>query len=74
MKSYLLVDAVRESAGVEVADEEFEEFLSKRAEETGMKVGELRRSKWADNLRKELEENKVFDYLIERAEIEEQSV
>ena len=74
LKSYLLVDAVRESAGVDVADEEFEEFLSKRAEDTGMKVGELRRSKWADNLRKELEENKVFDYLIERAEIEEQSV
>ncbi len=74
LKSYLLVDAVRESAGVAVEDEEFEEFLSTRAEDSGMKVGELRRSKWADNLRKELEENKVFDYLIERAEIEEQSV
>ena len=74
LKSYLLVDAVRESAGVAVEDEELDEFLSTRAEDSGMKVGELRRSKWADNLRKELEENKVFDYLIERAEIEEQSV
>ena len=74
LKSYLLVDAVRESAGVAVADEEFEEFLSARAEDSGMKVEELRRSKWGNNLRKELEENKVFDYLIERAEIEEQSV
>jgi trigger factor len=74
LKSYLLIEAVRESAGVVVADEEFEAYLSTRARDSGMKVGELRRSKWADSLRKELEETKVFDYLIERAEIEEQSI
>ena len=74
LKSYLLVEALRESAGVAVEDAEFEEFLAARAEDSGMEVGELRRSKWADDLHKELEESKVFDYLIERVEVEERSV
>ena len=74
LKSYLLIDAVGKIAAIEVDDEEFDRFLEQRAGEMGVKTEELRRSEGVENLRRELVENKVFDFLIERAEVEEKSV
>ena len=74
LKSYLLIDAVGKIAAIEVGDEELDQFLEMRAGEMGAKIEELRRSEGVDNLRRELVENKVFDFLIERAEVEEKSV
>ena len=74
LKSYLLIDAVGKIAAIEVGDEELDQFLELRAGEMGVKIEELRRSEEVDNLRRELVENKVFDFLIERAEVEEKSV
>ena len=74
LKSYLLIDAVGKIAAIEVGEEELDHFLEMRAGEMGVKIEELRRSEGVDNLRRELVENKVFDFLIERAEVEEKSV
>ena len=74
LKSYLLIDAVGKIAAIEVDDVEFDQFLEQRAGGMGVKTEELRRSEGVENLRRELVENKVFDFLIERAEVEEKSV
>lgn len=74
LRNYLLTEAVRKRVGIEVGDEEFEEFLTRRAEEVGIELEALRRSGRVDDLRRELEDNKVFDLLIESAEIKEEKM
>jgi len=74
LKSYLLIEGVRKQAGIEVSDEEFEEYLARRAEEMGVKLEDLKRSPRLGDLRRELEENEIFDLLIERAKIKEETV
>ena len=74
LKTFLLIEAVRKKAGVEVADEELDHFVAERAERAGFKVEDLKRSGKIDDLRRELEEKKVFDLLSENAKIKEEKV
>ena len=74
LKTFLLIEAVRKKAGVEVADEELDDFVAERAERAGFKVEDLKRSGKIDDLRRELEEKKVFDLLSENAKIKEEKV
>ncbi|MBT4498526.1 MAG: trigger factor [Gemmatimonadetes bacterium] len=72
LKSYLLIESVRKQAEIEANDEDFEAYLAQRAEEIGLKAEDLKRSERLDDLRRELEEKKVFDLLIEKAEVKEE--
>ena len=74
LKSFLLIEGVRKQAKVEVTDEEFETFAAERAEQGGIKLEEMQRSGRVDDLRRELEEKKVFDLLGEKAKIKEEKV
>ena len=68
------MEGLRKKVGVEVSDEEFEAYLRQRANRLGVKLEELRRSPRAADLRRELEEEKVFGYLEEHAVVEEKPV
>ena len=74
LKSFLLTEAVRKKADISVSDEELEAHLEERANATGVKAEEVRRSGRADDLRRELEENKVFELLSEKANVTEEKV
>ena len=74
LKSYLLTEAVRKKADISVSDEEFEAHLEERANAAGVKVEDVRRNGRADDLRRELEENKVFELLGEKANVTEEKV
>ena len=74
LKSYLLTEAVRKKADISVSDEEFEAHLEERANAAGVKTEEVRSSGRADDLRRELEENKVFELLGEKAKVTEEKV
>lgn len=62
LKSYLLLESVRQQAGVEVTDAEVAQFAAERTD-----VDE-------DALRRELEDQKVFAWLIAKAKIKEEKV
>ena len=74
LKSFLLIEGVRKQAKVEITDEEFETFAAERAEQGGIKLEDMQRSGRVDDLRRELEEKKVFDLLGEKAKIKEEKV
>ena len=74
LKTYLLLEAVRKKAGIEVSGEELEAHLVERSEQLGIRAEELKRSPRADEFRKELEEDKIFEYLTDEADIQEESV
>ena len=74
LKSYLIMEALRKKLSVGVSDEEFEVFMGTRAEELGVKIEEVKRSPRLADLRQELEDEKIFEYLTERADIEEKTV
>jgi FKBP-type peptidyl-prolyl cis-trans isomerase (trigger factor) len=74
LKSFLLIESVRKQAKVEVTDAEFDQFAAERAEQAGSKLEDLQRSGKMDDLRRELEEKKVFDLLGEKAKIKEEKV
>ncbi len=74
LKSYLLTEAVRKKADISVSDEEFEAHLEDRASAAGVKVEDVKRSGRADDLRRELEEDKVFALLGEKAKVTEEKV
>ena len=63
--------AVRKKADISVSDEEFEAHW-KSANAAGVKVEDVKRSGRADDLRRELEENKVFELLGEKANVTEE--
>ena len=71
LKSYLLLESVRQQAGVEVTDAEFAQFAAERAEHAGVQSSDLQD---AEGLRRELEDQKVFDLLIAKADIKEEKV
>ena len=71
LKSYLLLESVRQQAGVEVTDAEFAQFAAERAERAGVQPSDLQN---AEGLRRELEDQKVFDLLIAKADIKEEKV
>ena len=71
LKSYLLLESVREQAEVEVTDAEFAQFAGERAALAGVQPSDLQD---AEGLRRELENQKVFELLIAKAKIREEKV
>ncbi len=71
LKSYILLESVRQQAGVEVTDEEFAQFAAERAALTGVQPADLQN---AAELRRELEDQKVLELLIAKAAIREEKV
>ena len=57
-----------------MSDEEFEEYLTTRAEQSGMKLEELKRSPRAADLRRDLEEDRIFEQLQKGAKITEKAI
>ena len=74
LKSYVISEAVRKKYEIAVSDEEFEGYLDERAERLGVKLGELKKNARVDDLRRELEEDKMFGELMKTAEIKEEVV
>ena len=74
LKTFLLVEGVRKKADISVSEEELNTFAAERAEQSGVKLDELKRSGRIDDLRREFEEKKVFDLLGEKANIKEEKV
>ena len=74
LKSYLLTEAVRKKVEISVSDEEFDTYLEERAQSAGVNVEDVKRSGRADDLRRELEEDKVFALLAEKAVVKEEKV
>jgi len=74
LRRYLLMEGLRKKLDVQVSDEELEASLAQRAEAYGAPVESLRRSGRADELRRELEEDKVFDLLASKAKITEETI
>ena len=71
LKSYLLLESVRQQAEVEVTDAEFAQFAADRAASAGLQSSDLQD---AEGLRRELENQKVFELLIAKAKIKEEKV
>ena len=71
LKSYLLLESVRQQAEVEVTDAEFAQFAADRAALSGVQPSDLQD---AEGLRRELENQKVFELLIAKAKIKEEKV
>ena len=71
LKSYLLLESVREQAEVEVTDAEFAQFAGEHAALAGVQPSDLQD---AEGLRRELENQKVFELLIAKAKIKEEKV
>ena len=74
LKSYVLSEAVRKKYEIAVTDEEFEQYLVERAEKVGVKLEEIKKNARIDDLRRELEEEKMFGELMKTAEIKEETV
>ncbi len=74
LKSYLLLDSVRQQAGIEVTDAEFAQFTAERATRAGVQPSDLQNAEGLRRERRELEDQKVFDLLIAKAEIKEEKV
>ncbi|MCY3760443.1 MAG: trigger factor [Gemmatimonadetes bacterium] len=74
LKTSLLLDGLRKKLNPEVTEEETTEFFERRAQQLGFQAADLKRSPRADDIRRELENEKIFEYLGERAEISEESV
>ena len=71
LKSYVLLESVRQQAGVEVTDAEFAQFAAEHAALAGVPVADLQN---AAELRRELEDQKVFELLVAKAKIKEEKV
>ena len=74
LKTFLIMEGLRKKVPVEVTDEEFEAYLADRSRQLGMQLDKLKRSPRAADLRRDLEEDKIFAYLEEHAIVEERAV
>ena len=74
LKTYLIMESLRKKIGVEVSDEEFEQYLTTRAAQAGMKLDELKRSPRAADLRRDLEEDKIFEHLEQGAKVIDKAI
>lgn len=74
LKTFLIMEGLRKKVSVEVTDEEFEGYLADRSRQLGMQLDKLKRSPRAADLRRDLEEDKIFAYLEEHAIVEERAV
>tara|TARA_B100000902_G_scaffold377143_1_gene409077 strand:- start:621 stop:1880 length:1260 start_codon:yes stop_codon:yes gene_type:complete len=74
LKSYVISEAVRKQYEIVVSDEEFETYLEERAQRLGIKLEEIKKNARVDDLRRELEEDRMFSELMKSAEIKEETV
>ena len=74
LKSYVISEAVRKQYEIEVSDEEFEVYLEERAQRLGIKLDEIKKNARVSDLRRELEEDRMFSELMKTAEIKEETV
>ena len=74
LKTSLLLDGLRKKLNLGVTEEETAEFFERRAQQLGFQASDLKRSPRADEIKRELENEKIFEYLGERAEISEEPV
>jgi trigger factor len=75
VKAYLLLDAVGKAENLDVSDEEFDAELEKVAEEGGQNVARMRaqmeKSGQLVLMRAQMREEKILDFLMEKAEVTE---
>lgn len=69
LKSYILLESVRQQAGIEVTDEEFDQFTA-----AARAYGQTADVQNAEGVRRELEDQKVFELLTAKANIKEEKV
>ena len=74
LKSYVISEAIRKKHEIVVTDEEFEKYLAERAEQVGVKLEEIKKNARVNDLRRELEEEKMFSELMKTAEVKEETV
>ena len=74
LKTYLILEGLRKKLEIAVSDDEFDEHLRERAESAGMEVADLKRSPRLEGLRRDLEEERIFELLAERAKVTEEKV
>ena len=74
LKSYLVMEALRSTITVDVSEEDFDAYLERRAGEMGLKAEDLKRSPRVGDLRRDLEEDKIFEQLESTAKITEKKV
>lgn len=74
LKTYLIMEGLRRKVSVEVTDEEFESYLTERAGQLGIQLEKLKRSPRVADLRRDLEEDRIFGHLEELAVVEERAV
>ena len=74
LKTYLIMEGLRKKVPVEVTDEEFDNYLTERAGQLGMQLDKLKRSPRVADLRRDLEEDRIFGHLEARAVVEERAV
>ncbi len=76
VKASLLLEAVAKAEGIEVSDEALKAHLAERAEREGVPVEKLeaklkREDEKLEGLRRQLLEDRVFDFILEHSEITE---
>ena len=75
LRNRLLLEGMRRKLGIEVTDEELERHRAERASELGVESGQVNLpSERMEELRREIEEEKIFDLLIEKAHLREEKV
>ena len=75
VKAFLLLDAIGKKEGIDVSDERFEQELQTMAEESGQNLARLRAQMEKNGqlivMRAQLREEKILDFLMEKAEVTE---
>lgn len=73
IKLTLLFQAIAEEEEIDVSEEEFEDHLQELAEQTGMDASQIEElpDEQKQSLRFQLRDDKVLDFLIDEAEVEE---
>jgi FKBP-type peptidyl-prolyl cis-trans isomerase (trigger factor) len=75
LRQMLLMEGLRRKLGIKVEDgEELEALISRRAEESGATVEDLKGSGRVDDLRQQLADDKVFELLSATARITDEVV
>ncbi len=75
VKAYLLLDAIGKAESLDVPDEEFDKELEQMAEESGQNLGRMKATMESNGqlvlLRAQMREEKILDFLMEKAEVTE---
>jgi trigger factor len=75
VKAYLLLDAIGKKESLDVSDEELEKELTEMAEESGQNLARMKATMEKNGqlvlVRAQMREEKILDFLMERAEVTE---